>query len=616
MRMLLFGATALLAMAGFVAPSQAQTVSPDDIFIDETDPVWAPVCADSSATDEACITLAPDSIVDKVDVFFLFDDTGSFSSFVPDVSTIFSGLVADLQTALPSVEFGFGVGRFEDYGGPGADFSLENLSGRPFILNQPIVTDADAVAGATTLATLVNDALARTAPGSGGDGPESAIAEGLYQVATGMGFDGDGDGLSTGLGGLQIAGAIPTQTAGDDSGDVPAFATLDPGVIHSGNVGGAGFRTGALRLVILATDICSIAAFPAGAPVPANITGTGGSELVGDLVCASDTGTSRFGFVGDAKSNALNTIPDAVVPSEAGTVQATIDALNAAGIRVLGMGPGAASVLPGSGPSTDESVFLSAVARLTGAVDGLGNGLVFDIGGGGDPLKDAIVAAIEATATLPIDVSLTASVDPLPDGLTLGIDPSVVLNVGPGETACFNVTFTGSGAPQGLFDLEFKDVASGAILGQIPVEAACDQVIEILVDVKPQSCPNPINCRKNGVTPVAVVGTAGFDVTQIDPDSVRLGGAAPVNWAYEDVTTPAGGPSDPPDCDADCTTLGADGFLDLTLKYDTQEVIDLSGLDELPPGKTCTTLEVTGNLYADFGGTPITGADSVRFQCK
>src|SRR5262249_19450368 len=69
---------------------------------------------------------------------------GSFSGFVPTVSTIFSGLVSQLESALPGVSFGFGVGRFEDYGGPGNDFSGEFTSGRPFLLNPPIIPAPDA----------------------------------------------------------------------------------------------------------------------------------------------------------------------------------------------------------------------------------------------------------------------------------------------------------------------------------------------------------------------------------------------------------------------------------------------------------------------------------------
>ena len=182
-------ALAAVAFALMPAVVLAQTVTPESINIDDA----SPVCNDDSITEEVCIELPPDSVSDNVDVFFLFDDTGSFAGFVPTVADIFQDIVTGLQTALPAVDFGFGVGRFEDYGGPGSGFSGEVADGRPFILNQPIVTESDAVDGGTTLNDLIVAALGRTAPGFGGDGPQSAIAEGLFQLATGIGFDGDGE---------------------------------------------------------------------------------------------------------------------------------------------------------------------------------------------------------------------------------------------------------------------------------------------------------------------------------------------------------------------------------------------------------------------------------------
>lgn len=454
---------------GIARSARAQVVTPAAISIVEP----SPVCSEGSVVEQACIALPPAAIIDKVDVFFLFDDTGSFAGFVPTVTGIFSSLVSDLETAVPGVEFGFGVGRFEDYGGPGTGFSGESTGGRPFILNQPIVTAAGA-GGAAARDALIGAALGRTAPGFGGDGPESDVAEGLYQVATGAGFDGNGDGLTTGVGGTQVAGALATQTAPDANGDVPAFSTLDASVVASGSVGGAGFRSGALRLVILATDICSVAAF-AAAGVPATISGTGGTEPVAEFACSSTTpGDSRFGFVSDSKTSAGNTIAGAVVPSGAGTVPATVAALNAAGIRVIGMGPAAGPVPSGSGPSFDPSVFLSAVARLTGAVDAMSNPLVFSIGGGGTPLKNAIAAAITTTTTLPVDITLMGG-GTIPTELTVGTSPAVVPGVPPGGEACFDVTFTGTGSPSGSFDLNFKDNGSGAVLGTIPVDVGCEE---------------------------------------------------------------------------------------------------------------------------------------------
>ena len=97
---------------------------------------------------------------------------------------------------------------------------------------------------------------------------------------------------------------------------------------------------------------------------------------------------------------------------------------------------------------------------------------------------------------------------------------------------------------------------------------------EVPVDIKPTSCPNPINTKSNGVIPVAILGTADFDVTLIDPCTVRLEGLAPIRWNLEDVSTPYEPYTGNLDC-LDCNTEGPDGYLDLTLKFDTQELLEL-----------------------------------------
>ena len=68
-----------------------------------------------------------------------------------------------------------------------------------------------------------------------------------------------------------------------------------------------------------------------------------------------------------------------------------------------------------------------------------------------------------------------------------------------------------------------------------------------------------------------ILGTADFDVTQVDPESVRLRGVTPVDSALEDVATPFNAFIVNGDY-SDCTDEGPDGFQDLTLKFDTQEV--------------------------------------------
>jgi hypothetical protein len=121
-------------------------------------------------------------------------------------------------------------------------------------------------------------------------------------------------------------------------------------------------------------------------------------------------------------------------------------------------------------------------------------------------------------------------------------------------------------------------------------------VIEVSVDVKPMSWPNPLNVRSRGVLPVAILGTEDFDVTQVDPATVRLEGIAPLRWALEDVGT-VGDP-----------LAGPDGFTDLTLKFDTQEIV--AALGAVNDGDNLV-LHLTGNLKEEFGGTPISGQDVV-----
>jgi hypothetical protein len=469
------GAAALFAaiLPTFNGPSlQAQsTVTPPSISV-----TGGSVCSGGSQTFPVSLTLPPDTVVDKVDVFLLFDDTGSFASFVPTVGTIFSGLVTSLETALPGVSFGFGVGRFEDYGGPGTGFSSETTTGRPFTLNQPIVTAATA-GGATARNTLISSALSRSAPGFGGDGPESGL-EGLFQAATGAGFDGNGNGSSLESG---PAGAIPTQTTPGLSGDVPPFSSNV--ALTSGSLGGVGWRTDSLRLVLLATDICSVAPHPAGSPVPGSITGAGSSTVPSSaLHCSTALGlSSRFGFISDSKTLAGSTVANSVAPSGSGGVQATVSALNALGIQVMGMGPGAAPTTS-TAATFSPSTWLSAIARLTGAVDTGGSPLVFSTSVPLATLSTAIQNAITTSTTRPVDITLATTA--LPAGLSFSFTPSIRSAVPPGGTAAFDVTLTGDGSPiSGSFTIQFKDFASGAVLGTIPVTVTCAATLACDIDV-------------------------------------------------------------------------------------------------------------------------------------
>lgn len=133
--------------------------------------------------------------------------------------------------------------------------------------------------------------------------------------------------------------------------------------------------------------------------------------------------------------------------------------------------------------------------------------------------------------------------------------------------------------------------------------------ITVYVDIKPGSWPNPFNQKSRGVLPVAICGTEDFDVTTIDPATIKLTregieeGVSPIRWSYEDVATPyTGEPGGGHD-------LNGDGYLDLTLKFSIHEVETTLGLDAFK-GQTIPLI-ITGNLYEEHGGTPIRGEDYV-----
>ena len=133
-------------------------------------------------------------------------------------------------------------------------------------------------------------------------------------------------------------------------------------------------------------------------------------------------------------------------------------------------------------------------------------------------------------------------------------------------------------------------------------------VVPVSLDIKPGSCPNRLNAkyrpeggpaRQGGVVPAAILGTADLDVTQIDVSSLSLAGVAPVRHAYEDVASPANGGK------CDCVMTGADGHVDLTLKFDHDALV--AAIAAVSSRQT-VPLTISGQL---LDGTAITGVDCV-----
>jgi hypothetical protein len=114
--------------------------------------------------------------------------------------------------------------------------------------------------------------------------------------------------------------------------------------------------------------------------------------------------------------------------------------------------------------------------------------------------------------------------------------------------------------------------------------------IEVTIDIKPGSDPNPINQGSNGLVPVAILTTDDFDASTVDPGTVALAGAeVAVRGKSEKLM-------------ARLEDVDGDGDYDLMLQVDTESMADLGDGGEVI---------LTGYTYEEFGGEEIQGTDSV-----
>jgi len=156
---------------------------------------------------------------------------------------------------------------------------------------------------------------------------------------------------------------------------------------------------------------------------------------------------------------------------------------------------------------------------------------------------------------------------------------------------------------------------SGAVVGGGDekgfIATPINKPIKVNIDIKPGSCPNPIGFADNkGVVSFAIMGTTDFDITQIDPASIRItregvdAEVAPIRLSYEDVATPY---TDDEACQ--CHELIGDGYIDLSMKGYKHDLVYNLRLQEVA-GETIPLI-VTGKLKDEFGGTAIEGKDCV-----
>jgi hypothetical protein len=143
-----------------------------------------------------------------------------------------------------------------------------------------------------------------------------------------------------------------------------------------------------------------------------------------------------------------------------------------------------------------------------------------------------------------------------------------------------------NGFPGLIDELEFfnRALSAAEVAALFNAGSAGKCKVNVVIDINPGSFPNSVNPRNNGGIPVAILTTATFDASTVNPMSVRFG----PNGAGE-----AHGQGHLEDVDGD-------GELDLVLHFRTQAAGIVCG---------ATSASLTGQT---FGGQSISGTDSVR----
>ena len=117
----------------------------------------------------------------------------------------------------------------------------------------------------------------------------------------------------------------------------------------------------------------------------------------------------------------------------------------------------------------------------------------------------------------------------------------------------FSVNFGGAWNQTGFDDITLGSATPGAeVLGAQEIE----------IDINPGSDRNSINPNSKGVIPVAILGSATFDVTTVDVTALTFG---------PDGATPAHDLTDPTVYADHLQDVNGDGFVDLVSHYRTQD---------------------------------------------
>ena len=168
------------------------------------------------------------------DVVFILDETGSMQGTLDDVATNFQSAATAINAFIPDLTFG--VASHDDYAF--GDMGSADFGDLPFKRHQQ----------QTTNLSSAQSALQSLTAEGGSDWSESQI-EALYQAAVGAGYDMNCNGQYD-----SDEDVRPFISNANDAFNGGVSGTYSAGVPGTGNLGGNGYRAGAVPILVYATD--------------------------------------------------------------------------------------------------------------------------------------------------------------------------------------------------------------------------------------------------------------------------------------------------------------------------------------------------------------------------
>lgn len=278
--------------------------------------------------------LIPDTGVERMDVVFCVDVSGSYGPFVRNFERTATDIMREIGERVPDVRFA--LTSFSDF--PIRPFGNPRSGDRAFYLNQRLTDDPAAVARAISALSIH----------SGGDTPESQL-EAVYQILTGAGRRVEGN----------------------------RQANIEPGSV--------GWRTGTLRIIVLATD----AGFHDSDRNP-SYPGAGFSEVIrllresGTIVIGLDTGSARADLSKLSEASGGQIFP----------LSASGEGTGAAILSGLDLTLGSLTIVPQVLDDASSFVQLISPGEATAAP---GETVVFDLHLGQDPFAPPTTASSAAS---------------------------------------------------------------------------------------------------------------------------------------------------------------------------------------------------------------------------